>query len=116
MNSTRWIPVTCNTDIGDIFVDADSVTSGNPVTQARLKVNFRRTESGPRSVGSVVSVYEFDCVERRTRVIALEVYEGRDGEGAVRASHSTLGNWVSVPSKEIDGAILDFVCGLSKPR
>ena len=96
-----------------MYVDPDSIRrEGNLVTMWQL-IDFK-TMQGNRSPGRFLSTKthkEFDCAEKRLRLLAFTEFSRHMGTGIPADGYVDTGNWLPVEPESINQALWEVACG-----
>ena len=102
-----------------VYVDPDTIRrEGNLVTMWQL-IDFKLMQGnagmGILGVGhrvlSTKTHKQFDCAEKRFRVLAVTDFSGNMGTGIPAGAYIDGGNWVPVEPKSINQALWEVACG-----
>jgi len=102
-----------------LYVDPDTIRrEGNLVTMWQL-IDFKLMQGnagmGILGVGhrilSTKTHKQFDCAEKRFRVLAVTDFSGNMGTGIPAGVYVDGGNWVPVEPKSINQALWEVACG-----
>ena len=75
--------------------------------------DFRRQDFTPEGRGlySTAVLREYDCEDRRVRLLSSIDFSGHMGEGAAVSASDRPGRWEAVVAGGIDEAYWDVACG-----
>ena len=97
-----------------VYVDPDSIRrEGNLVTMRQL-INFKWMQGsarGPTRFMSTETYKQFDCTEKRLRLLAFTEFSHRMGTGIRAAGYVDKGNWIPVEPESINQALWEAGCG-----
>ena len=97
-----------------VYVDPDSIRrEGNLVTMRQL-INFKWMQGsarGPTRFMSTETHKQFDCAEKRLRLLAFTEFSHGMGTGIPVAGHVDKGNWIPVEPESINQALWEVGCG-----
>jgi hypothetical protein len=111
----EWVAVEKNNDLAGImtvYVDPDTIRrKGNLVTMWQL-IDFKTMQGGrsPSRFSSTKVQKEFNCAEKRLRLLALTNFWGNMGTGEPSAAYVEGGNWVAVEPDSINQALWEVAC------
>ena len=90
------------------YIDLASVRKSGTLRRVRVINDFKlRNKDGEMSFGTL---NEFNCKERRTRILSLSTYSGPMAEGRVLVSGAIPGTWHSIAADTHAATILQIVC------
>ncbi len=97
-----------------VYVDPDTISrEGNLVTMWQL-VDFKWMQGSPRGPTRFLSTEtrkQFDCTEKRLRLLAFTEFSRRMGTGIAADGYVDKGNWLSVEPESINQALWEVACG-----
>ena len=96
-----------------IYIDPDSVLrEGNLVTVWQL-VDFKTMQGGrsPTRFLSTKTLKQFDCAQRRLRLLAFTEFSRGMGTGISTGGYVDKDNWLPVEPESINHALWEVVCG-----
>ena len=97
-----------------VYLDPDSIRrEGNLVTMRQL-INFKWMQGsarGPTRFMSTETHKQFDCAEKRLRLLAFTEFSHGMGTGIPVAGHVDKGNWIPVEPESINQALWEVGCG-----
>lgn len=97
-----------------VYVDPDTISrDGNLVTLWQL-IDFKWMQGSPRGPTRFYSTEthkQFDCAEKRLRLLAFTAFSRRMGTGIPADGYVDTGNWLSVEPESINHALWEVVCG-----
>jgi hypothetical protein len=97
-----------------VYVDPDSIRrEGNLVTMRQL-IDFKWMQGsarGPTRFMSTETHKQFDCAEKRLRLLAFTEFSGRMATGIPANGYVDKGNWISVEPESINQALWEVGCG-----
>lgn len=112
----EWIPVEKNNQLAGImtvYIDPDTIhRNGNLVTMWQL-IDFKTMQGGrsPSRFSSTKIQKQFDCAEKRFRLVALTDFWGNMGTGEPAGAYVDGGYWIPVEPDSIDQSLWKVVCG-----
>ena len=103
-----------------MYVDPDTVRrEGNLVTMWQL-IDFKWMQGnqgigpfgfGPHRFFSTKTHKQFDCAEKRVRLLAFTEFSRRMGTGVPANGYVDNGNWIRVEPESINHALWEVACG-----
>lgn len=97
-----------------VYVDPESIRrEGNLVTIWQL-IDFRWMQGNPRGPHRFLSTKthkQFDCVEKRVRLLAFTELSRGMGTGMPRDGYVDKDNWLPVEAESISHALWEAACG-----
>ena len=103
-----------------VYVDPDSIRrEGNLVTMWQL-IDFKWMQGnqgmgplgfGPHRFFSTKTHKQFDCAEKRLRLLAFMEFSGRMGTGIPAKGYVDNSNWIRVEPESINHALWEVACG-----
>ena len=97
-----------------VYVDPDSIRrEGNLVTMWQL-IDFKWMQGNPRGPHrffSTMTYKQFDCAEKRFRLLAFTEFSLRMGTGIPADGYVDKGNWIPVEPESINQALWECACG-----
>lgn len=96
-----------------VYVDPDTIhREGNLVTMWQL-IDFKWMQGNPRGPTRFLSTKtqkQFDCVEKRLRLLAFTEFSRGMGTGIPRDGYVDKDNWLPVEAESISYALWEMVC------
>ena len=97
-----------------VYVDPDSIRREvNLVTLWQL-IDFKWMQGSPRGPHRFLSTEthkQFDCAEKRLRLLAFTEFPRRMGTGIPADGYVDQGNWIPVEPESINQALWEVACG-----
>ena len=103
-----------------VYVDPDTIRrEGSLVTMWQL-IDFKWMQGnagmgplgfGPHRFLSTKTHKEFDCAEKRLRLLAFTEFSRRMGTGIAANGYVDTGNWLPVEPESINQALWEVACG-----
>ena len=97
-----------------VYVDPDTISrEGNLVTMWQL-VDFKWMQGNPRGPTRFLSTEthkQFDCAEKRLRLLAFTAFSRHMGTGIPADGYVDTGNWLPVEPDSINQALWEVACG-----
>ena len=97
-----------------VYVDPDSIRrEGNLVTLWQL-IDFKWMQGNPRGTSRFLSTKthkQFDCSEKRLRLLAFTEFSRRMGTGIRDDGYVDKGNWIPVEPESMNHALWEVACG-----
>ena len=95
-----------------VYVDPDTIRrEGHLVTMWQL-IDFKTMQGGrsPSRFSSTTVQKEFDCAEKRLRLLALTDFWGNMGTGEPTDGYVDERNWIPVAPDSMNQALWNFAC------
>jgi hypothetical protein len=97
-----------------LYVDPDAILrEGNLVTMRQL-IDFKWMQGsarGPTRFMSTETHKQFDCAEKRLRLLAFTEFSRDMGTGVAAGGYVDRDNWLSIEPDSINQALWEFACG-----
>jgi hypothetical protein len=97
-----------------VYVDPDTIRrEGHLVTMWQL-IDFKLMQGsarGPQRFLSTKTHKQFDCAEKRLRLLAFTEFSRGMGSGTPADGYVDKGNWLSVEPDSINQALWEVACG-----
>ena len=99
-----------------MYIDPDTIRrEGNLVTVWQL-IDFKLMQGDagdlePHRFLSTKTHKQFDCVEKRLRLLAFTEFSGGMGTGIPAGGYVDNGKWIPVEPESINQALWEVVCG-----
>jgi hypothetical protein len=97
-----------------VYVDPDTIRrEGHLVTMLQL-TDLKWMQGNPRGPTrflSTITHKQFDCVEKRLRLLTFTEFSMRMGTGMSADGYVDKGNWLSIESDSINHALWEVACG-----
>ena len=97
-----------------VYVDPDTIRrEGKLVTMWQL-VDFKWMQGNPRGPHRFLSTEthkQFDCAEKRLRLLAFTAFSRHMGTGIPADGYVDTGNWLPVEPDSINQALWEVACG-----
>ncbi len=90
-----------------LYVLPESIRKDGNLRRIWVIHDFKQAEEGNRSIRSF---QEFDCKDKRTRVLQSEYLRGQMGLGERGYGFTTPAAWEYIVPQSLNEAILNFVC------
>lgn len=106
----RWTEVTSDDKIG-IYVDINSIKrDGDLVTMTSLQDYVGGKFLAGTTIGSIVGVEVYDCVNSKAKVLSLSVYPGNMGTGTMIIVDDRLKPWNPVVAESRGDELFKVAC------
>jgi hypothetical protein len=97
-----------------VYVDPEAIRrEGNVVTMWQL-IDFKWMQGNPRGPTRFLSTKtqkQFDCAEKRFRLLAYTEFSGGMGTGIPRDGYVDKDNWLPVEAESSSHALWEMACG-----
>ena len=96
-----------------VYVDSNTIRKeGSLVTMWQL-IDFKTMQGGrsPSRFSSTKIHKEFDCAEKRLRLLAFTEFSRRMGTGIAANGYVDKDNWLPVKPDSINHALWEVACG-----
>jgi len=112
----EWVAVEKNylvPGLQTVYVDPDTIRrEGNLVTMAILiDWKWMQGNRSPSRFYSTKIKKQFDCAEKRLRLLAFRDFYGHMGTGTPVAAYESEGHWVPVEPESLNQALWEVACG-----
>jgi hypothetical protein len=97
-----------------VYVDPDSIRREGRLVTMRQLINFKWMQGsarGPARFLSTETHKQFDCAEKRLRLLAFTEFSGRMATGILAHGYVDKGNWLPVEPESINQALWEVGCG-----
>jgi hypothetical protein len=97
-----------------VYVDPESIRREANLVTMRQLVDFRWMQGsarGPARFMSTETHKQFDCAEKRVRLLAFTEFSHRMGTGIRTDGHVDKGIWIPVEAESINQALWEVGCG-----
>jgi hypothetical protein len=97
-----------------VYVDPDSIRREGSLVTIRQLINFKWMQGsarGPTRFLSTETHKQFDCAEKRLRLLAFTEFSRGMGGGISADGYVDKGNWLPVEPESINQAIWEVACG-----
>jgi hypothetical protein len=97
-----------------VYVDPDSIRREGSLVTIRQLINFKWMQGsarGPTRFLSTETHKQFDCAEKRLRLLAFTEFSHGMGGGISADGYVDKGNWLPVEPESINQAIWEVACG-----
>ena len=111
--AAEWTAVGVANDIYAAFADRETIRRDGAVIIMSGLYDFRRQDYTPegKALYSTVVLREYDCGERRVRLLSSIDYAGHMASGAAVAANLHRRRWEPVVAGGIDESYWQFACG-----
>jgi hypothetical protein len=115
--SAEWVAVEkdyLSPGLQTVYVDPDSIRrEGDLVTMWQL-IDFKWMQGsarGPTRFMSTETQKQFDCAEKRVRLLAFTEFSRRMGTGMPADGYVDKGNWMPIAPDSMNQALWEVGCG-----
>lgn len=114
--SARWINIG-ETESSNVFVNPATVIRAGDMVKIWSMHNLKKPEfvQPGKSYSSYLKRTQFDCLDQRSRPVAMSIFTDLDGKGELLLSNDDPQPWTSVVPDSSDGLQMQMACGMAKP-
>jgi len=97
-----------------LYVDPDSIRREGTLVTMRQLIDFKWMQGsarGPTRFMSTETHKQFDCTEKRLRLLAFTEFSRRMASGIRADGYVDTGSWISVEPDSINQALWEVACG-----
>ena len=103
-----------------VYVDPDTIRRERNLVTLWQLIDFKGMQGnagmgplgfGPHRLLSTKTHKQFDCAEKRLRLLAFTEFSRRMGTGIAANGYVDTGNWISVEQDSINHALWEVACG-----
>ena len=108
----EWL-IIGDTDFFTLYAESSTIVkNGNLVLMRHLhnEKSTRKTVTN-ESYKSTKELVKYDCIGSLMRTLAFSLHSEPMGEGKVIYQDNFPANWVPVPARSLDEALLKYACG-----
>jgi hypothetical protein len=107
-----WTPVGAGDYIAAAYADKESIRRTGPLAKMSGMYDFRRQDFTPAGKGlfSTVVLREYDCGQRRVRLLSSIDFAGAMATGEVVDTSDRAGRWESIVAGALDEAFWNIAC------
>jgi hypothetical protein len=108
----EWVKVSDGDEAGKtVYVDPATIRRNSNLIKMWQFNDYKtvQTVGGVRFL-SAKEQWEFDCVEERSRVLALKEFSGNMGSGTMVDTNSQVGKWIPVMPGSIGHTVWTVAC------
>jgi hypothetical protein len=102
-----------------VYVDPDSIRREGYLVTMRQLIDFKWMQGsarGPTRFMSTKTHKQFDCAEKRLRLLAFTEFSLRMGTGILADGYVDTSRWMPVEPDSINQAVLEVVCSKESLR
>ena len=92
-----------------VYTDPDTIIKTGNMVKIWSLTDYKKTEEESR-VTSARQKDEYDCKEKKHRILFIAFYTGHMGKGETVLIDNERGDWHQPLEGSLDKAILDFAC------
>ena len=108
----EWVAVEKTDDGMTIYFDPDSIRRKEDLVKMWVLYDYKTVQTVEGvSYLTLKTQSEYDCTEKRTRMLEFTYFSGQMGSGKVAFSDSVEGKWLPVSPDSIGEAVWKFACG-----
>ena len=107
-----WTPVGQGDYIASAYADRDTIRRNGAMTSMSGMYDFRRQDFTPEGRGlfSTVVLREYDCAQRRVRLLSSIDFEGQMGSGSAVDTSTRTGRWEEIVAGALDEVFWNIAC------
>ena len=107
-----WTPVGKGDYIASAYADRDSIRRNGSMASMSGMYDFRRQDFTPEGRGlfSTVVLREYDCAQRRVRLLSSIDFAGQMGTGGAVDTSARVGRWEEIVAGALDEAFWNIAC------
>jgi hypothetical protein len=107
-----WTRISSDKDIYSAYADKESIRRQGEMVRMQGLYDFRRQDFTPGGKGlfSTVVLREYDCDQRRVRLLSSIDFAGPMGTGGAVDTNVHTGRWENVVSGALDDAFWNIAC------
>ena len=107
-----WTPVGQGDYIASAYADRDSIRRNGSMASMSGMYDFRRQDFTPEGRGlfSTVVLREYDCAQRRVRLLSSIDFAGQMGTGGAVDTSARVGRWEDIVPGALDEAFWNIAC------
>ena len=111
--AAEWTAVGRGDYIHTPYADKASIRRQGALARMSGMYDFSRQDFTPEGMGlySSVVLREYDCAQRRVRLLSSIDFSGHMGAGEAVGTSSRVGRWESIVEGGVDEAYWRFACG-----
>lgn len=97
-----------------VYVDSDTIRREGSLVTMRQLIDFKWMQGsarGPTRFLSTETHKQFDCAEKRLRLLAFTEFSHRLATGIRADGYVDKGNWLTIEPESINQALLEIACG-----
>jgi len=108
-----WTAVGSGDYIASAYADKASIRRTGPLAKMSGMYDFKRQDFTPGGKGlySTVVLREYDCSERRVRLLSSIDFSGAMGTGEPVDTSNRVGRWEAIVAGALDEALWNIACG-----
>jgi len=108
----EWVKVSSSDDgNATAYVDSSTILKNGSKVEIWTLLDFRIAKTtGGKTYLSTRQQNEFDCKERKRRLLTYSLYSGNMGSGNVVYENSNIGNWDVIPPDSLGEDFWIFSC------
>ncbi len=111
--AAQWTAVSGGDYIHTPYADKSSISRNGPIVKMSGMYDFKQQDFTPggRALYSTVVLREYDCDQRRVRLLSSIDFSGPMGSGGAVDSSARSGRWEGIVSGALDEAFWNIACG-----
>ncbi len=110
--AAEWTEIGAN-QAGTVYADSATIRQAEGMTRMWDLADFKAVQARPYGTPylSQKTQQEYDCNERRARIVELLRYSDNMGKGEIASSESEPGKWEPVATGTVSEALFGMACG-----
>ena len=107
----EWVQIDKTGDGMTTYADPDTIRRKGDLVKVWQLSDFKTIQTvGTQSHLSFKRQSEYDCIEERTRTLAITFFSGNMGHGNVVINNSDEARWVPVAPGSVGQALWEYAC------
>jgi len=109
----EWVKVSDSDETGKtVYVDPATIRRNSNLVKMWQFYDYKTVQTvGGNRFLTVKEQWEFDCAEKRGRVVARKEFSGNMGSGTMVFTNSEVGKWIPAIPDSIGQTVWEVVCG-----
>src|ERR1700704_2766723 len=109
----EWVKVSDSDETGKtVYVDPATIRRNSNLVNMWQFYDYKTVQTvGGNRFLTAKEQWEFDCAEKRGRVVARKEFSGNMGSGTMVFTNSEVGKWIPAIPDSIGQTVWEVVCG-----
>jgi hypothetical protein len=109
----EWVKVSDSDETGKtVYVDPATIRRNSNLVKMWQFYDYKTVQTvGGNRFLTAKEQWEFDCAEKRGRVVARKEFSGNMGSGTMVFTNSEVGKWIPAIPDTISQTVWEVVCG-----